>query len=172
MNADTHRFAYVDHMRAEHRRLEQLLRRTLAALPAWEEADDTQWLPRMVKGLEAIRDELAHHFHDEEEGGCLEEAVARCPALSPEVRQVEREHDDLLAHLDELILRCRSAAAPTPDQARALDQEFRQIVRELKLHEAQEDRIMQRGFNVCVNSDAIEPRPHVADAASVGAREF
>jgi hypothetical protein len=169
MNGTDERFAYVDHMLAEHRHLDRLLRRTLAMLPAWEEADNTHWLPRMVSGLAAIRNELAHHFHDEEQGGCLEEAVARCPALSTEARQVERQHDELLEHLDELISRCQTTAPPTPAQARAVDQEFRQIVREVKLHEAQEAHIIQRGFNVCLSGDSIEPRPTVADAASVGA---
>jgi hypothetical protein len=159
---EAQRFAYVDHMQAEHRRLDSLLRRTLATLPAWEEADDAHWLPRMVTGLVAIRGELAHHFRNEEQGGRLEEAVARCPALSADVRLIEREHDDLLAHLDELIARCQTAATPTPAQARAVDQEFRQIVRELKLHEAQENRVMQRGFNVCVNGDAAQERPAAA----------
>jgi iron-sulfur cluster repair protein YtfE (RIC family) len=156
------RFAYVQHMLAEHRHLDQLLRRTLAVLPAWEEADNDQWLPRLAKGLEAIRDELAHHFHDEEQGGCLEEAVARCPPLSAEVRQIERQHDELLEHLNELISRCQTTAAPTFIQAQALDQELRQVVREVKLHEAEETRVLQRGFNVCVNGDAAEQRPTAA----------
>ena len=171
MNGVDERFAYVNHMVAEHRHLDQLMRRTLAALPAWEEADNAQWLPRMVKGLQAIRNELAHHFHDEEQGGCLEEAVARCPPLSTEARQIERQHDELLEHLDELISRCQTAAAPTPAQARCVDQEFRQIVREVKLHEALENRIMQRGFNVCLNADAVEQQPVLADAGSA-CREF
>src|SRR4029450_1925477 len=67
------KFAYVDHMLSEHRRLDQLIRRTLASVPSWEELDAADWLPRMTSGLVAIQTELAHHFRDEEQGGCLEE---------------------------------------------------------------------------------------------------
>jgi iron-sulfur cluster repair protein YtfE (RIC family) len=156
MNDRDEKFAFVDYMQAEHRRLEQLLRRTLAALPSWEEADTDGWLPRMTAGLTAIRAELAHHFRTEEQGGCLEEAVARCPQLSPDVEKIEREHDELLEHLDELIARCQTTAAPTAAQARALEQEFRQIVHELKLHEVEENRIMQRGFSVCLEGEELD----------------
>ncbi len=158
MNDRDEKFAFVDHMQAEHRRLEQLMRRTLAALPSWEEADTAEWLPRMTSGLTAIRIELAHHFRTEELGGCLEEAVARCPQLSPEVEKIEREHDKLLQHLDELIARCQTTGTPTPAQAGALEQEFRQIVRELKLHEVEENRVMQRGFGVCLDGEALDQR--------------
>src|SRR5207237_1194293 len=90
-------YAYVEHLLAEHRRLEQLIHRTLAALPAWESADTSGWLPRMIEGLKAIRQEAANHFREEELGGCLEEAVAHCPSLSSEFTRAEKEQQELLA---------------------------------------------------------------------------
>jgi hypothetical protein len=147
MNGNDCKFVYVDHMLAEHRRLDQLVRRTLGSIPGWEEAD-TGWLPRMRAGLEEIRTELAHHFRKEEEGGCLEEAVARCPQLSADVGHIEAEHRELLASLDDLIDRCRKLGATTAAQANALDAELRRVVHKLRAHEALENRVMQRGFNV------------------------
>src|SRR5438128_1482250 len=94
---------FVEHLLAEHRRLDHLISQTLAALPAWEETDASSRLPQIIEGLTAIRQELAQHFHEEEEGGCLDEAVSRCPRLSREVTRVESEHSKLLADLDEMI---------------------------------------------------------------------
>ena len=148
MNETVERFEYVDHMRHEHQRLEQLIHRTLAVLPNWEERDAQDWLPRITEGLVAIRTELTHHFRDEEQGGCLEEAVARCPQLSAEVQRIERQHEDLLQGLSELVDRCQSRGRLSPEQSCAFEQELRQIVRELRSHEALEDKIMQQGFNV------------------------
>ena len=152
MNEGVGDFEYVGHMRAEHHRLEQLIHRTLAVLPNWEVRDSQEWLPRMTEGLVAIQMELSHHFRDEEQEGCLEEAVARCPQLSAEVQRIARHHDDLLQGLSELVDRCQSRGKLSPKQAGALAQELRQIIRELRLHEALEDKIMQQGFSGSVQA--------------------
>jgi len=158
MKSGDNKFAYVDHMLTEHRRLDQLVRRTISALPSWEELDSQDWLPRTTNGLVAIRTELAHHFRDEEQGGCLEEAVARCPQLSAQVQKIEGEHEEILTRLNELIDRCQCGRKPTPQQSQAIEQELRQIVRDLRVHEALENRIMQEGFSVCLeNEDMSEP---------------
>jgi len=137
---------FVEHLLAEHRRLDHLISRTMAALPSWGENGASQWLPRLVEGLNAIRQELAQHFHEEEDGGCLEEAVSRCPGLSSEVARVESEHSKLLADLDELIRRAQPLSGSKPDDARVLGQKLRAIVLELHAHEALENQIMARGF--------------------------
>ncbi|MDX1947932.1 MAG: hemerythrin domain-containing protein [Pirellulaceae bacterium] len=146
-------FVYVDHLLAEHRRLDGLIRRTLATFPKWEEADSTAWLPRLLVGLESIRDELAHHFREEEQGGCLEEAVAHCPALSAEVQQIEGEHQLLLGEIDGLIHRCRSATPQNFAEMQAIETEMRRLVRQLRSHEARENAVLQRGFGVCLDGE-------------------
>jgi hypothetical protein len=145
------KYAYVEHMRQEHRRLEHLIQRALATIPGWEDRDGPQWMPRTAEGLVAIRNELVHHFHDEEQGGCLEEAVARKPQLSCDVQRIESQHEELLERLDELIGRCESARRPSTAQAQATELELRQLVRELRQHEVLEIRIMQQGFDVVVD---------------------
>ena len=145
------KFSYVEHMREEHRRLEHLIQRALATIPGWEEGDAPQWMPRTAEGLIAIRNELMHHFHNEEQGGCLEEAVARKPQLSCEVQRLESQHEELLERLNELISRCESACHASPAQAQATELEFRQLVRELRQHEVLEIRVMQQGFDVVVD---------------------
>lgn len=150
------KFTYVQHMLAEHRRLDALLRGTLATFPSWEEVEPAEWRPRFVKRMRMIRDELIHHFRDEEEGGCMEEAVSRCPALAGDWRQVEAEHGELLQRLDDLIHRGESEHPRTQDSAAALWQDFWKLVRDLRSHEARENRILQHGFSVALEEFAPE----------------
>ena len=147
---------YVNHLMAEHRRLDQLILRTLQAIPNWEESDVGGWPQSVVAGLAAIRRELAQHFAEEEAGGCLEEAVARCPALSTEADRVQGEHGRLLEVLDELARHCRQVRRPTRRDLLVLEHELRAVAQKLRLHEAEENSIMQRAFSVCLdNADAI-----------------
>jgi len=139
--------AYAQHLLSEHRRLDQLMHRTVATLPGWEEADASDWLPRTVGGLKAIRHELKRHFRDEEAGGCLEEAVANCPSLSAEADRLLHEHPDLLQALDDLIARYQRLAEPTPELGRVLAQELRAALKKLREHEAQEQRLVERAFS-------------------------
>jgi hypothetical protein len=148
MNDLDDKFVFVEHMLAEHRRLEQLIRRTLAAFPEDRFADTGDWREPVVEGLVSLRDELAHHFREEDNGGCLEEAAARCPHLSTEVQEATAHQARLLEPLIELIDRCQSASCRTATQAKALAQEFRQVVCELRVHEALECQIIQQGFSV------------------------
>jgi hypothetical protein len=147
MNDRDEKFVYVDHLIAEHRRLDQLLRRAVN-LSRPLDANANEWLPRLTAGLAAIRCELAQHFGEEDRGGCLEEAVARCPAIAPEVRRLMAEHEDLIERLDDLVARCQTASCPSECQVQAIEQELRLVVGELRRHEALESRVVQRGFAV------------------------
>jgi hypothetical protein len=143
-------FIYVKHLLAEHERLDHLIRRTLATFPNWEELDSTAWISRTIAGLKLIRSALTHHFRDEEQGGCLEEAVARCPALSADVQAIEAEHPQLLAELDSLIRRCGASTTCTANEAEEVQIAVQALVNKLRTHEALENRIMERGFGVCL----------------------
>lgn len=149
--------SYVQHLRAEHRRVRRLLQQTLAALPPWEDADHGHWLPAMLRALKALRAEVATHFQVEEEGGCLEEAVARCPSLSPQVAQVQNEHRGLLTALDALIQRCERIDQPTAHEAHSLRDDLYAVVQRLREHEVMENRILQQAFGVSVEDEETHP---------------
>src|SRR5262245_45018033 len=143
-------YAYVNYMQAEHRRLDDLIRRTLQALQVWEENDDASGTQPLIAGLSAIRQELAQHFAEEEAGGCLEEAVARCPSLSGEAKRIQAEHGRLVDSVDDLIQQCRRTRRRTRRDVRALEQELRAVAHELRRHEEEENQILERGFSVCL----------------------
>jgi hemerythrin HHE cation binding domain-containing protein len=153
MPSDCGERAFVDHLLAEHRRLEHLIRSTLTALPAWEETGMAVWLPAMLTGLTAIREELVHHFLEEEAGGCLEEAVARCPRLSADVAEAQAEHSKLLQDLHVLIQWAQQMQTPTARDAYVLGQELRAIVQQMHAHEVRENHIMERGFSLSLEND-------------------
>jgi hypothetical protein len=113
-------------------RLERLVAQTLAQLAGGDPTDYT-WGCVLVTRLVTLRDELVHRL-----------------------RQAE-----LLEPLSELIDRCQSATRPTPAQARALAQEFRQIVCELGLDEALQDQTTPQGSHV-----SLPPVEQVQPAAA------
>jgi hypothetical protein len=140
--------AYAEHLLSEHRRVHGLLNRI-----------DQQWSltsgaprPRLVisnlrEGFDELRRELVKHFAEEEEGGVLEEAVARCPGLGREEMRLEEEHSALLGELDRIITGMQTAmeVGLIP---RELNQTLRLFVQRLQSHEADENRLLERGFRI------------------------
>lgn len=135
--------AYLTHLRAEHRELDERLRRIERE---WTGKPD-QALPRVVSDLEALRADLADHFEEEESGGCLDEAVSRQPRLGRNADRLQCEHPELLANLDRLINTLKGRAQPhqQPDASKV---EFRRFAEQLHAHEAAENRILERSFGI------------------------
>ena len=139
--------AYVVHLRVEHRKLHDDLQRiTRNWFSGEKETQQTSQAPRVVEALQALRTDLAEHFAEEEDGGCLEEAVCRCPRLGPEANRIEREHPALLSELDDIIARLsrsRKALETPGSQAK-----FESFARKLHVHEAAENRMLEAAFGM------------------------
>lgn len=136
---------YVKHLRMEHRRLNEVLRQTSSIFVSTASPRRNDIRGQLVNSLTDLRADLAHHFAEEESGGCMEEAVSRCPGLSLDAKKVVAEHGRLLEKLDSVL---QHAARLHFDAARvdALEQEFQSFAELLKHHEAAENRILQMGF--------------------------
>jgi hemerythrin-like domain-containing protein len=134
---------YVENLRLEHCRLDQIVREVQAALAKLVQS---QRGPQdVVQRLTRLRDELDRHYAEEEEGGCLEEAECRSPSVAPEVRRVKCEHNALRLDMDRLVALAQTFREPLADLVE-LDQQFRQFAARLKKHEAAENRIIVYGF--------------------------
>jgi len=96
--------------------------------------------------LQKLRDHLAAHFAQEEEGGYLEEALSRVPRLGPQAAVLERQHAPLLARLDAILDEFRQPRHTVEHWPR-LAAEFRGFVRSLLEHEVAENRIVQAACN-------------------------
>jgi hypothetical protein len=141
--------SYVNHLLSEHRRLHGLLRQARRAIVG---NGVRKSAAECTTILQAVRDELRRHFAEEEGGGCLAEAVSRCPALSEEARAIEAQHPTLLSRLD--VLRNQiSAAEPTAECRVETLHEFDDLLRELHAHEAAENNVLRRGFGTNVVDD-------------------
>jgi len=141
---------YVEHLLAEHRRIHRMLRQARAAIVACGGPDRDATGLDVVRVLRQVRAELAHHFTQEEGGGCLDEAVSRCPSLSAECRRIEAEHPQLLVNLDRLIAQALDCDQSVETLV-TLGREFDDLCRQLDAHEAAENALLRKGFGVNVN---------------------
>jgi iron-sulfur cluster repair protein YtfE (RIC family) len=143
---DETRQAYVTQLRHEHERLEERLLQIehLWAPPHGPPASRDQLLELLAQ-LELLLAQLDHHFREEDEGGCLEEAASRDPKLCHRVNCLEHDHPGLLAELETLVSGVRTLTQPRPnvDELRRGYMEFARALRE---HEHTEDQILAEGF--------------------------
>jgi iron-sulfur cluster repair protein YtfE (RIC family) len=147
---------YIDHLAAEHRRLHNMIRNARFAMIHSAGADHDATPADVNRVLTQMRDELAHHFREEEGGGCMDEAVSRCPRLSGDVRRIESEHPELLARLDALIV----AAADIEKSVRhrvEFEADLDNFCRQICAHEAAENEILRQAFGYNVNGDNGTP---------------
>lgn len=159
MRADDECRSYVDHLIAEHKRLHRMLRVARNAIMPPSSATGNVPAADIGKLLGDVRGELQHHFAQEEEGGCLEEAVSRCPSLSGEARRIEAEHPQLMESIDRLIAQARDADRSV--QARlAIARQFDELCAQLNAHEGAENALLRKGFgaNFTGAADGSNPK--------------
>jgi hypothetical protein len=142
-------FAYANYLEAEHRRLQQIIRSAQDAFAGSLELAESQLGDHrhaLIERLTDLRQQLDRHFEQEEQGGCIEEAVTYRPALAPLAKSLEAEHAALLDDLDQLI-RCLGRHVSGQDWVE-LVRRFDQFAETVRAHEAAESDILQRGFNL------------------------
>lgn len=138
---------FAGHLLAEHGELFQQLSRLRASL-ADEAPPGCQRVREIVAGIRALRGRLAVHFRQEEEGGLLEESVARIPRLASDAALVLAEHPRLLADLDAIVARFGAADdAPCADAWRGVRAAFATFVERMQAHERAENAVVQQGYN-------------------------
>lgn len=153
---------YIDHLVAEHRRLHGMLRRIRASLVNSVEPGGEPSFAEVTRILRGLRDELEHHFAQEESGGCLDEAVSRCPKLSAEARRIEAEHAELLAEIDSLIAQAKTQE-PTAWNQVSLQRAFDGLFQRLRAHEKAENELVGQAFGTSFNGDDNEQPSFILD---------
>jgi hypothetical protein len=148
---------YVDHLIAEHRRLHAILHQARSSIVHSGSLDGRAALDAIVRILHYVRGELEHHFADEEAGGCLDEAVSRCPQLSAEVKRIDAEHPELLLAIDPLIAQALDSNRSIGHLV-TMQTGFDDLCRQLCAHEAAENRILRQAFGTNLE-EAEQPAP-------------
>jgi hypothetical protein len=143
MNESEGCHALVEHLHHEHHRLNQLLLEIGYEVAALGQAGRPAGaLVRLSQRLVALRSELQAHFAEEETGGCLEEAMVRCPSLSGEGKAILAEHKVLNRSLEQLVVQTRNPSAVPAD----VEKSYRAFAEMLQAHDAAETRILQMAF--------------------------
>jgi hypothetical protein len=149
----------VQHLLADHRRLHVMLQIARAALLHGGGPRHDATFSDVVRILQKIRDELAHHFAEEETSGCLEEARSRCPRLSAQAERVRAEHPDILRNIERLIAQALDGEQTVEDRI-AIEKTFDELCEQLYAHEAAENDLLRQGF-----ASEIGDETHVSTAA-------
>jgi len=134
----------MGHLLAEHRELHDLIVEVREAFAG--SAGGSTGAAAARRRLESLRCHLARHFAQEEQGGFLEESLARLPRLSPAVRGVLAEHPRLLAEVDGLLDRLGARDSDAEAWRRA-GCDFEAFASHLLAHERNENAVLQEGYN-------------------------
>ena len=158
MQSTTDYLPYVRRLQAEHGKIRRVVRR-IPTECFGAKARRSARPPKSVltESLIVLQGRLEHHFFEEEEGGCIEEAVSRRPSLAAEANKLESQHRVLLAHLSRIIDQVRRQRDPF-DEAEQIEREFHDFARALLAHEGWENRILECGFNVSLGLDDTKGR--------------
>jgi hypothetical protein len=136
--------AIMGHLLAQHRELHDLLLEARDAFAASTHAAGA--VATAHRRLTGLRQHLARHFAQEEEGGFLEESLARMPRLAAAARNVLADHPTLLVELDGLLERL--AARDIDDEVwRQAGHDFEVFASHLLAHERNENAVVQQGYN-------------------------
>lgn len=135
--------AFAEHLYHEHHRLNRLLLEISHDVVKLGQPEAQQSLRMHLDArITDLRDQLKSHFAEEEAGGCLEEAVTRCPSLARDTNTIFQEHhllDQLLCRLQSQV--SDSAAMPTDIQA-----SWQAFYNKIRAHEAAETRLLRTAF--------------------------
>jgi len=135
----------LEHLLGQHRDLHARLLALRADFAAEHDAGAPP--PKAVRDrLLELRDHLRDHFVQEEQGGFLEESIARMPRLSVAAREVVADHPCLLAELDALVnkLPAQDVRDESWDEAA---RGFAAFTEHLLAHERNENAVVQQGYN-------------------------
>lgn len=135
----------LGHLLGQHRDLHARLLALRADFAADHDAGQVPVKAIRDRLLE-LRDHLREHFVQEEQGGFLEESIARMPRLSVAARAVVAEHPRLLAELDTLLDKLPTGDVRDASWDEAADV-FAAFTDHLLAHERNENAVVQQGYN-------------------------
>lgn len=135
----------LGHVLAEHRELFTRMQGLRTAFTAPLPATAARAAEARV-ALTNLREHLRVHFQQEEQGGFLEESIARMPRLAPAATAIMRQHPALLAELDALIETLARGDISAETWARA-GRDFEHFSTTMQAHERSENAVVQEGYN-------------------------
>jgi hemerythrin len=147
---------------AEHRRLQRLMMRAHEAIVADNRPDPEATIAEVVRVLRQVRDELEHHFNQEEADGFLANAASHTPELTGEARRIRDEHPRLLETADALIAQAMDSDQSVQQRV-ALELAFDELRQHLDSHELAENVLLRQRIGADLSGNENDQRTHVLD---------
>lgn len=134
----------LGHVLAEHRELFTRMQSLKTAFADRRRIAERR--PETHAALVDLREHLRTHFELEEQGGFMEESIARIPRLAPAATAIMRQHPALLAQLDALIAPLAKANV-SPQAWADAGRAFEHFAATMREHERSENAVVQEGYN-------------------------
>ena len=99
-----------------------------------------------LSSLQILREHLRSHFAHEEDGGFLEESIARMPRLAASANVILSQHPALLAEIEAVLLKL-STGKGSPAVWKHAGDEFESFATHMMAHEKLENSVIQDGYN-------------------------
>ncbi|QDU26215.1 hypothetical protein ETAA8_12900 [Anatilimnocola aggregata] len=136
---------YLNHVQLQHQHMQQLLERLRSLVVGAKGCsfafDDAKLL------LSDLGDHLARHIAEEEGGGCIDEAVCRCPRLSLQARDLKAQQPRLVAAIERIVAKFEGRNR-LGTCSFMVEQEIQQLASDLRLYEESERELLAEAFGV------------------------
>lgn len=137
---------FFELIKREHGELKDLLSQVRSTM--YGQQPDAQQARQLIGDL---YERIQSHFHHEEKGGYLSEALERAPRLTNLAGRLHEQHETLSEMLGELRNHVQQTV-PTDDLRadawwKELDNQFHVFFNRLLRHETEEDKLVQEAFN-------------------------
>jgi chromosome condensin MukBEF ATPase and DNA-binding subunit MukB len=141
------RQGWADHVEAEHRHFGRMINEIRHAFDAQVESGNVAAAVAVARDkLTVFNQQMRAHFEMEEEGGYMEEAVARLPVLSHNADKLIAEHTVLRTAIDHLVKHLETVG-DSATKWNACRDEFKRLSEQIATHEANENWLLHEGFN-------------------------
>lgn len=135
---------YAQHLQLQQQSIQRLLEKLRSAV--YGAAGCETAFQEARQHVRDLRTELQRDFAEESAGGCLDEAVSRCPKLSGAVRELERKYPPLLSAVDRLTTEFEHGPV-LGNRRRQVELDLEQLSLEWADLETEQRRIAREAFH-------------------------
>jgi hypothetical protein len=107
---------------------------------------ESAWIKGLQSSFATFADALRLHFEGEERGAMYRDLPETKPRLAGRIDELRAEHDRLLSDLDVAVQRVADLSGKRIGEATKVRESIRDLIATLRLHEANETRLLQSAY--------------------------
>jgi iron-sulfur cluster repair protein YtfE (RIC family) len=108
--------------------------------------DFPDWRIQFIGKLQDLKQKLTSHFEFEEQGGFMAEVIDEAPQLLNQVKELEIEHKQILASLDDVVKDFKKLDVKDDLELQDIFNRVSRIMNKLHHHEMTENELLQSAF--------------------------